>query len=179
MLDGLTVDGEAGVTDVLGALVRELEEAMTFTGTASIAETRPDSLRTGHRPPLPVRPTGTRGSAVSAQANAVGALRKEDLHPSLSDPVLDTMTFLNEVTHRYPDAVSFAPGRPYDGFFDTEQIFTYLRRYLDHLAAQGRTEQDIRTAMYQYGPTASTRSVRSSPTRCARTRASTSRRSRS
>ncbi|WP_405969981.1 aminotransferase class I/II-fold pyridoxal phosphate-dependent enzyme [Streptomyces sp. NBC_00988] len=161
VLDGLIVDGEAGVTDVLGALVRELEEAMTFTGTASIVETRPDSLRTGQRPPSPVRPTGTRGGAVgawsgaaSAQGNAVGVLRKDDLHPSLSDPVLDTMTFLNEVTHRYPDAVSFAPGRPYDGFFDTEQIFTYLRRYLDHLAAQGRTEQDIRTAMYQYGPTA-------------------------
>jgi len=84
----------------------------------------------------------------------VQALRKDDLHPSLSDPVLDTMTFLNEVTHRFPDAISFAPGRPYDGFFDTEQIFTYLRRYLDHLAAQGATEQDIRTAMYQYGPTA-------------------------
>jgi len=154
VLDGLIVDGEAGVTDVLGALVRELEEAMTFTGTASITETRPDSLRTARRPPSPVRPTGTRGSAVGAQGGAVGALRKDDLHPSLSDPVLDTMTFLNEVTHRYPDAVSFAPGRPYDGFFDTEQIFTYLRRYLDHLAAQGRTEQDIRTAMYQYGPTA-------------------------
>lgn len=161
VLDGLMVDGEAGVTDVLAALVRELEEAMTFTGTASIAETRPDSLRTGHRPPSPVRPTGTRGAAVgtwsgaaSALGNAAGALRKDDLHPSLSDPVLDTMTFLNEVTHRYPDAVSFAPGRPYDGFFDTEQIFTHLRRYLEHLAAQGHTEQDIRTAMYQYGPTA-------------------------
>ncbi|MFJ8940373.1 aminotransferase class I/II-fold pyridoxal phosphate-dependent enzyme [Streptomyces sp. NPDC102365] len=154
VLEGLIVDGEQGVTDVLGALVRELGEAMTFTGTALIAETRPDSLRTGHRPPPPVRPTGTRGGAASAPGNAVGVLRKEDLHASLSDPVLDTMTFLNEVTHRYPDAVSFAPGRPYDGFFDTEQIFTYLRRYLDQLAAQGRTEQDIRTAMYQYGPTA-------------------------
>ncbi|WP_078652397.1 aminotransferase class I/II-fold pyridoxal phosphate-dependent enzyme [Streptomyces sp. NRRL F-525] len=147
VLEGLIVDGEAGVTEVLGALVRELEEAMTFTGTASIAETRADSLRTGHRPPPRVHPTDT-------PVGAVGTLRKDDLHPSLSDPVLDTMTFLNEVTHRYPDAVSFAPGRPYDGFFDTEQIFTYLRRYLDHLAAQGHTEQDIRTAMYQYGPTA-------------------------
>ncbi|WP_420309206.1 aminotransferase class I/II-fold pyridoxal phosphate-dependent enzyme [Streptomyces sp. YS-B37] len=147
VLEGLIVDGEAGVTEVLGALVRELEEAMTFTGTASIAETRADSLRNGHRLPAPVRPTGT-------PIGAAGTLRKDDLHPSLSDPVLDTMTFLNEVTHRYPDAVSFAPGRPYDGFFDTEQIFTYLRRYLDHLAAQGHTEQDIRTAMYQYGPTA-------------------------
>ncbi|MFA7767441.1 PLP-dependent aminotransferase family protein [Streptomyces sp. NPDC048723] len=64
------------------------------------------------------------------------------------------MNFLNEVTHRYPDAISFAPGRPYDGFFDSEQIFTQIRRYLDHLIEQGCSPQDIRTAMYQYGPTA-------------------------
>nr|WP_274562616.1 PLP-dependent aminotransferase family protein [Streptomyces spiramyceticus] len=64
------------------------------------------------------------------------------------------MTFLNEVTHRYPDAISFAPGRPYDGLFDTEQIITDIRRYLDHLTEQGSSPQAIRTAMYQYGPTA-------------------------
>src|SRR5260221_3470621 len=38
------------------------------------------------------------------------SLRKEDLHASLSDPVLDTMNFLNEITFRYPKAMSFAPG---------------------------------------------------------------------
>ncbi|MFJ5261742.1 PLP-dependent aminotransferase family protein [Streptomyces sp. NPDC088387] len=64
------------------------------------------------------------------------------------------MNFLNEVTLRYPDAVSFAPGRPYDGFFDTEQIFRQVRGYLDHLVEQGSSPQQIRTAMYQYGPTA-------------------------
>jgi (S)-3,5-dihydroxyphenylglycine transaminase len=81
-------------------------------------------------------------------------LRKDGLHASLSDPVLDTMNFLNEVTMRFPEAISFAPGRPYDGFFDTEDIFSHLRRYLDHLAGQGRSPQQIRTAMYQYGTTA-------------------------
>ncbi|MET8626418.1 PLP-dependent aminotransferase family protein [Kitasatospora sp. NPDC004669] len=64
------------------------------------------------------------------------------------------MNFLNEVTLRYPDAISFAPGRPYDGFFETEQIFSYVRRYLEHLAEEGGSPQQIRTAMYQYGPTA-------------------------
>jgi (S)-3,5-dihydroxyphenylglycine transaminase len=72
----------------------------------------------------------------------------------VSDPVLDTMNFLNEVTTRYPDAISFAPGRPYDGFFDTEQIFTHLRRYLDHLAGRGLSPARIRDALFQYGPTA-------------------------
>jgi (S)-3,5-dihydroxyphenylglycine transaminase len=81
-------------------------------------------------------------------------LLKEDLHASLSAPVLDTMNFLNEITFRYPEAISFAPGRPYDGFFDTEQIFTYIRRYLDHLAEQGASAEQIRGTMFQYGPTA-------------------------
>jgi (S)-3,5-dihydroxyphenylglycine transaminase len=81
-------------------------------------------------------------------------LRMADLHPGVADPVMDTMNFLNEVTLNYPEAISFAPGRPYDGFFDTEQIFTYLRRYLDHLAAQGRSPAQVRSAVFQYGPSA-------------------------
>jgi (S)-3,5-dihydroxyphenylglycine transaminase len=81
-------------------------------------------------------------------------LPKEELHASLSDPVLDTMTFLNEITLRYPGAISFAPGRPYEGFFDTEQIFLYIRRYLDHLAETGKTPGQICEALFQYGPTA-------------------------
>ncbi|MFE9701925.1 PLP-dependent aminotransferase family protein [Streptomyces sp. NPDC005930] len=64
------------------------------------------------------------------------------------------MNFLNEVTERFPDAVSFAPGRPYEGFFDTEDLFAHLRRYVDHLAAGGASRDAVRTALYQYGPTA-------------------------
>lgn len=90
----------------------------------------------------------------AAESTLMARLRQEDLHASVSDPVLDTMNFLNEITFRYPEAISFAPGRPYDGFFDTEQIFTYLRTYLDHLAAQGNSPAQIRGAVFQYGPTA-------------------------
>jgi (S)-3,5-dihydroxyphenylglycine transaminase len=81
-------------------------------------------------------------------------LWREDLHGSLSDPVLDTMNFLNEITLRYPSAISFAPGRPYDGFFETEQIITAIRRYLDYLESSGNTTGQIRDALFQYGPTA-------------------------
>jgi (S)-3,5-dihydroxyphenylglycine transaminase len=88
--------------------------------------------------------------------SAVASLRKEDLHASLSDPILDTMNFLNEITFRYPNAISFAPGRPYDGFFETEQIFTHLRRYLDHLAEHGSSPEQTRATIFQYGPTAGT-----------------------
>lgn len=80
-------------------------------------------------------------------------LRIEDLHACVRDPVMDTMNFLNEITARYPKAISFAPGRPYDGFFDIEHIFTYMRRYLDYLAENGQTSDEIRDALFQYGPT--------------------------
>lgn len=82
------------------------------------------------------------------------ALRRSELHPSLADPVMDTMNFLNEITMRYPEAISFAPGRPYDGFFDTEHVFEHLRRYLAHLAGNGHSPGQVREAVFQYGPTA-------------------------
>nr|WP_079036635.1 aminotransferase class I/II-fold pyridoxal phosphate-dependent enzyme [Streptomyces silaceus] len=144
VLDGLRAGGRAGVAEALDGLVRELAEAMTFTGAGTVADIGPGLIRTG---PRPVEPAPARTSAARP-------LRKSELHASVRAPVLDTMTFLNEITHRYPEAISFAPGRPYDGFFDNEQIFAHLRRYLDHLAEQGSSPQDIRTAMYQYGPTA-------------------------
>jgi (S)-3,5-dihydroxyphenylglycine transaminase len=92
--------------------------------------------------------------ATAADTGRPVLLHRADLHPSVSDPVLDTMNFLNEVTARYPEAISFAPGRPYDGFFDVEQLFTHLRRYLDHLAEAGNSPAQVRDALFQYGPTA-------------------------
>jgi (S)-3,5-dihydroxyphenylglycine transaminase len=81
-------------------------------------------------------------------------LRMDELHGSLGDPVLGTMNFLNGITHRYPQAISFAPGRPYDGFFDTDQITQYLSRYQEHLEKGGATPGEVRSALFQYGPTA-------------------------
>ncbi|MFD9457034.1 PLP-dependent aminotransferase family protein [Streptomyces sp. NPDC059985] len=81
-------------------------------------------------------------------------LSRTALHASLSDPTLDTMNFLNEVTSRYPDAISFAPGRPYEGDFDVAQIPGLIDTYLDHLRGLGHSEDRIRTALYQYGETA-------------------------
>ncbi|MEV4449896.1 aminotransferase-like domain-containing protein [Streptomyces mirabilis] len=81
-------------------------------------------------------------------------LRLKELHASLSDPGLDSMNFLNEITFRYPEAISFAPGRPYDGFFEVEQIFAGVRAYIDHLAASGRTTAQVKSELFQYGPAA-------------------------
>ncbi|UXY31780.1 aminotransferase class I/II-fold pyridoxal phosphate-dependent enzyme [Streptomyces sp. HUAS TT20] len=147
----LLADGPEGLPRALDRLVAELTEAMAFTGTGTVADVRPEVVA-GLGTVVAAHFAHPAPAAAGPQPPPV--LRKTDLHASVSDPVLDTMNFLNEVTFRYPDAISFAPGRPYDGFFATEQIFTHVRGYLDHLAEQGASEQDIRTAMYQYGPTA-------------------------
>ncbi|MFF2117297.1 PLP-dependent aminotransferase family protein [Kitasatospora sp. NPDC058184] len=76
------------------------------------------------------------------------------LHSSIEDPVLDRMNFLNEITSSYPDAVSFAPGRPYDGFFEVEEVHTYLRRYAAYLESRGAGPAEVRSGFYQYGPAA-------------------------
>lgn len=150
-LHGLAVAGADGVSDVLGIVTSELTTAMALTGTGSVAAAGRELVATQRQgnsaytsPPAATPPPRRAGAA---------SLRKEELHGSVSDPVLDTMNFLNEITTRYPEAVSFAPGRPYDGFFDTEQIFTYLRRYLDHLETQGASPEQVRSALFQYGPT--------------------------
>ncbi|WP_078626237.1 PLP-dependent aminotransferase family protein [Streptomyces sp. NRRL S-241] len=81
-------------------------------------------------------------------------LRVDELHGSLSDPVLGSMTLLNEITGRYPDAVSFAAGRPYEKFYDPGQLHTYLERFTCYLQEDlGRTPAQVRTALFQYGHT--------------------------
>lgn len=89
-----------------------------------------------------------------ARTDRDGVLARTALHPSLSAPLLDTMNFLNEVTLRYPQAISFAPGRPYEGDFDVARVPGYIETYLDHLRGRGHSEERVRTALYQYGETA-------------------------
>ncbi|MEU6484923.1 aminotransferase class I/II-fold pyridoxal phosphate-dependent enzyme [Streptomyces sp. NPDC046887] len=161
VLHGLAVAGQEGVAEVLDLVSGELVEAMALTGTATVADagasllTAPASSATAVAPPAAATPVPAPvPRPASAHRSGTATLRRESLHGSLSDPVLDTMNFLNEITGRFPDAVSFAPGRPYEGFFDTEELFAHIRRFTDHLAAGGSTPGDIATALHQYGPTA-------------------------
>jgi isopentenyl diphosphate isomerase/L-lactate dehydrogenase-like FMN-dependent dehydrogenase/DNA-binding transcriptional MocR family regulator len=152
VLHGLAVAGEQGVTDVLGLLSEELGDAMILTGTPSVADIGLDLVQP--EPAQPVQPVQPVQPARPPRPVGAGVLRGQDLYAGIADPVMDTMNFLNEITARYPDAISFAPGRPYDGFFDTEHIFDYLRRYVDDRAARGGTPAQIRDALFQYGPAA-------------------------
>ncbi len=76
------------------------------------------------------------------------------LRPGLQAPVLDVMNFLNEVTLTYPDAISFAPGRPSERFFDLEEQLGELGRYLDaEAAASGVSRAAVAARLGQYGRT--------------------------
>ncbi|MFG3055686.1 PLP-dependent aminotransferase family protein [Kitasatospora sp. NPDC048239] len=76
------------------------------------------------------------------------------LHESLGSPVSESMNFLNEVAQRYPDAISFAAGRPYEGFFDLDDIHRHLETYRRYLTERlGGDEAAVSRTVMQYGRT--------------------------
>ncbi|RYZ38249.1 MAG: PLP-dependent aminotransferase family protein [Myxococcaceae bacterium] len=81
-------------------------------------------------------------------------LTADMLHASLGDPLLDVMNFLNEIAMRYPEAISFAPGRPNEKFYDPQQIATYLDAYRRYLREErGFDDARITSLLFQYGRT--------------------------
>ncbi|MEU9030707.1 PLP-dependent aminotransferase family protein [Streptomyces sp. NPDC048383] len=103
---------------------------------------------------LPYAPAPTSPVLAGVPALQPTRLRLEDLHGSLADPVLGSMTLLNEIAGRYPEAVSFAAGRPYEDFYDLGQLHDHLARFTRHLEEDlGHTPEQSRTALFQYGHT--------------------------
>ncbi|MEW1569470.1 PLP-dependent aminotransferase family protein [Streptomyces sp. NPDC093509] len=81
-------------------------------------------------------------------------LERRDLHASLADPALLSMNFLNEVAGRFPEAVSFAAGRPTEEPFDTADLHRYLDAYCRYLVqAKGYDDTQVRRELFQYGRT--------------------------
>jgi len=77
-----------------------------------------------------------------------------DLHDLVSAPIGDSMKFLNEVAQEFPDAVSFAAGRPYEGFFDLDAVHRHFETFRDHLRTMlGGDEAAVRRTLLQYGRT--------------------------
>jgi (S)-3,5-dihydroxyphenylglycine transaminase len=76
------------------------------------------------------------------------------LRASLSAPSLEVMNFLNEVVMRFPQAISFAPGRPAESLFDVEASLRCIGTFADHQAAtQNLSRQRVFETMGQYGTT--------------------------
>ena len=81
-------------------------------------------------------------------------LSTEDLHSSIEDPALNSMNFLNEIAGHYPDAVSLAAGRPYEEFWEVDELPRYLARFSAYLRDErGYSEEQIRRTLFQYGRT--------------------------
>lgn len=101
--------------------------------------------------------SGSHGGLLTARPDAgtaEGELLARELHQSLGDPVLSSMTFLNEVAGRYPDAVSFAAGRPSEEHFDLDAIPRYLRAFQQHLERErGADAAGAARLLLQYGRT--------------------------
>jgi len=84
----------------------------------------------------------------------VTELSTADLHPSLTDPALNSMNFLNEIAGHYPAAISLAAGRPYEDFYEVEALPRYLDRFHRHLLEDlGYDEAAARRTLFQYGRT--------------------------
>jgi (S)-3,5-dihydroxyphenylglycine transaminase len=80
-------------------------------------------------------------------------IARDSLHASVSDPVATSMNFLNEVASQFPQAISLAAGRPFEGFYSVEDIEHYLHSYVGYLAGRGHTPAQIRGLLMQYGRT--------------------------
>jgi (S)-3,5-dihydroxyphenylglycine transaminase len=87
--------------------------------------------------------------------SSVRPIEINTLHDSLLDPAIGSMSFLNEVANRYPQAISFAPGAPNLALLKEFDIPHYLSVYLTWLAAErGLNQEQARHLLLEYGPSA-------------------------
>lgn len=81
-------------------------------------------------------------------------LSAQQIAGAVRDPKLEVMNFLNEVTLRYPQAISFAPGRPPEASFDVAGSLSYIEDFIasDALAPLAGSKAKY-AALGQYGRT--------------------------
>lgn len=80
------------------------------------------------------------------------SFQQDSLHGGIADPEMDSMRILSETALRFPDALSFSSGAPYDGNHDLGNLTYYVDRYIKHLRDKGVPEQRITRLLFQYGP---------------------------
>jgi (S)-3,5-dihydroxyphenylglycine transaminase len=80
--------------------------------------------------------------------------RDVEVKACFSDPLLDVMNFLNEITFSFPDAISFAPGRPRESWFEVDRHVTGLAAFVDDAAqTRGISVDMVWQELGQYGRT--------------------------
>ncbi len=66
-----------------------------------------------------------------------------NLKECFSDPVLNLMNFLSEVTLDFPNAISFATGSPKETLFDVKAAIGAIERYVNYRAEVTHTPPDV------------------------------------
>lgn len=80
--------------------------------------------------------------------------RAVELKPCFSDPLLDVMNFLNEIVMQFPQAISFAPGRPMDAHFGVEDCVESISEFVSSTAeGRGISRQQVWNELGQYSRT--------------------------
>lgn len=90
--------------------------------------------------------------ANATTASPPQTLNREELHAGIADPAMDSMRLLSETAMKFPDALSFSSGAPYDGDHDLAALTALVDRYVRHLRESGVPEQRITHLMFQYPP---------------------------
>lgn len=76
------------------------------------------------------------------------------LNTALYDPKLQVMNFLNEIAQQYPQAISFAPGRPLERNFDVAASLSFLDDFVRHTSSGANSDLSFGyAALGQYGKT--------------------------
>lgn len=77
-----------------------------------------------------------------------------EINRNLSGHYRDAMNFLNEIQLSYPEAISFAAGRPDDKFFNVQLQLNELNTYVGYYAALNRLpETEVLQGLGQYNKT--------------------------
>lgn len=86
--------------------------------------------------------------------NHQGSINTVKLKECFSDPLLDVMNFLNEIVMKFPEAVSFAPGRPLESHFHVEAFLENVREFVSTTAAATQIpESQVWSDLGQYNRT--------------------------
>lgn len=86
---------------------------------------------------------------------AILQLGTEHVNPALSDAALGVMNFLNQVAMQFPQAISFAPGRPPEEHFAIGATLPYIERFVREgdLTQLHKAERHGIDSLGQYGRT--------------------------
>jgi monomeric phenylalanine-4-hydroxylase len=81
-------------------------------------------------------------------------LRNFPLNKQLGEEFIDVIGFLNDIRHKFPEAVSFAAGQPDESFFNVESHIARFDSYVRHVMTQtGESRETVIGSIGQYNKT--------------------------